>query len=67
MTDNEKIAKLAVNIADLQKLQNERITLIATMVRGCLARLKSNSLAARKEAIKALGDLADLLEGRNQI
>ena len=67
MTDNEKIAKLAVNIADLQKLQNERIALIATMVRGCLARLKSNNLAARKEAITALGDLADLLEGRNQI
>jgi len=67
MTDNEKIAKLAVSIADLQKLQNERIALIATMVRGCTARLKSNSLAARKEAITALGDLADLLEGRNQI
>ncbi len=57
----EQLAKLTRNHIDLLDKQKQTT---ARMVRACVIRLQSPDSRKRKEAIKALTDLADLLEGK---
>lgn len=57
----EQLAKLTRNHIDLLDKQKQTT---ARMVRTCVIRLQSPDSRKRKEAIKALTDLADLLEGK---
>jgi hypothetical protein len=58
MTDRDKAVILEVidNHAKSRKL-------IAQMMRACIKQLSSRDAKTRCEAIKAMGELADLLEG----
>ena len=67
MTDRERIKQIADTYRKLHVLQEDHRETTAKLIRGCVARLKSPDRTERKTAIDALVNLADLLEGRNQI
>lgn len=64
MTDREKLARVAVSFRELSALQTQQRETTAMMVRACLSKLKSNSSKDRREAMDALANLADILEGK---
>lgn len=64
-TDRETLEKVAKGYHDLIVLQQQQRETTAQMLRACIARLKSPDSRKRKEAIDGLGQLADMLENKN--
>lgn len=64
-TDRDTLLKVAAGYNELMALQVQQRTTMAVMIRACLARLRSPDSRKRREAIDALADLADMLEGRD--
>lgn len=62
MTDRAKLEQLAKLTRDHLAVMKEQRDTVAVMIRACVARLKSPNSRKRAEAIKALDDLASLLE-----
>lgn len=62
MTDRAKLEQLAKLTRDQLAVMKEQRGTIAVMIRACVPRLKSPDSRKRAEAIKALDDLASLLE-----
>lgn len=62
MTDRAKLKQLAKLTRDHLAVMKEQRDTVAVMIRACVARLKSSDSRKRAEAIKALSDLASLLE-----
>lgn len=63
MTDRETLEAVAKGYHRLCELTAEKHKLTAKMIRACIHQLSSPSAKTRCEAIKAMGELADLLEG----
>lgn len=62
MTDRETLEKVANGYHELIALQEKQRDTTALMLRACISRLKSPDSRKRREAIDALGSLADMLE-----
>ena len=62
MTDRERLEAVAQAHRDLVALQRTQKMTMAIMVRACVKHLRSPDSRKRAEALKALEDLADLLE-----
>lgn len=62
MTDRDKLVKLAGMFRDHVTLLDQQKATTAEMIRACVQRLKSPDSRKRAEAIKALDDLATMLE-----
>lgn len=62
MTDRETLEAVAKGFTDLEKLRAQQRETTAKMIRACVARLRSPDSRKRAEAIKALDDLATMLE-----
>lgn len=66
MTDRAKLLQLdSLNRNQLDLIQKQR-NMSALMIRTCVIRLQSPDSRKRKEAINALTDLADMLEGKTK-
>jgi len=65
MSSDPRIPALAEHFASLSDIIAKRQATTALLIRGCVARLKSPDSRRRAEAIRALEDLADLIEGKN--
>ena len=65
LSDREKIVKLAGMFRDHVSLLDKQKATTAEMIRACLQRLKSPDSRKRAEAIKALDELATMLEKNN--
>lgn len=65
LSDREKIVKLAGMFRDHVSLLNQQKATTAEMIRACLQRLKLPDSRKRAEAIKALDELATMLEKNN--
>ena len=65
-TDRENLEEVARLYREYASLMNRQRATTVEMLRGCIARLKSPDSRKRAEAVKALGDLADLLEDKRE-
>ena len=65
LSDREKIVKLAGMFREHVTLLGQQKATTAEMIRACLQRLKSPDSRKRAEAIKALDELATMLEKNN--
>lgn len=61
--DRKKLEAVAKGYHDLIALQQKQRDTTAKMIRACVARLKSPDSRKRAEAIKALDELAAMMEG----
>jgi hypothetical protein len=61
-TDHDKLLAVAQSSRDLFALQATQKTTMAIMIRACIRQLKSPDATKRAQAIKALDDLADMLD-----
>ena len=62
MTDRERLEAVAQSYNDLIALQKAQKVTTAQMIRACVKQLKLPDPTKRGQALKALCDLADLLE-----
>lgn len=62
MTEREKLEAVAQSSRDLFALMKTQKTTMAVMIRACVRQLKSPDSTKRAQAIKALDDLADMLD-----
>ena len=60
--DRDTLNKVAGGYHDLMALQQQQRTLVALMLRACIARLSSTDSRKRKEAIDGLIQLAEMIE-----
>lgn len=65
MTDRDKLEKVAADYRELALLRIEQHKTMAQLIRVCIAQLRSPNATKRTEAVAALGDLANMLEGKN--
>ena len=65
MSSDPRIPALAEHFAHLTTIIAEWQNTTALLIRGCIARLKSPDSRRRAEAIRALEELCDLIEGKN--
>lgn len=63
MTDRENLEAVAQSSRDLFALMKTQKVTMAVMLRACVKQLRSPDSRKRAEAIKALEDLAKMLEG----
>lgn len=62
MTDRETLEEVARCYREFKALMDQSRATSAQMLRACIVRLASPDSRKRAEAIKALGDLATILE-----
>lgn len=62
MTEREKLEAVAQSSRDLFALMKTQKTTMAVMLRACVKQLRSPDSRKRGEAIKAVEDLASMLE-----
>lgn len=65
MTDREQLEKLAGMYREHISLLDKQRETMAQLLRACIVRLNSPDSRKRREAIKGLTDLADMLEKKN--
>ena len=63
--DRKKLEAVAKGYHDLIALQQKQRDTTAKMIRACVARLRSPDSRKRAEAIKALDELATMMEGKS--
>lgn len=63
MTDRERLEAVAKGYHRLCELTAEKHKLTAQAIRACIGQLSSRDAKRRCDAVKYLGELADLLEG----
>lgn len=63
--DRATLEKVAAGYHELMACLDKQAATQAKMIRACIQRLKSPDSRLRREAIEALGQLADMLEKKN--
>ena len=62
MSDKEKLTQVATAYRELRDLQAQQRATMAKMIRACVAHIRSPDSRKRKEGLKALSELAEMLE-----